>query len=850
MKTRTTQLVVKLAGIYGLIATVWILLSDRIIESLASDAARLGTWQTYKGVFFVAVTTILLAVLLRRYLRKWEAEAVAREQTSEKLKTLTMETGDLRAALDKHAIVCISDLQGRISYVNDKFCAISKYAREELVGQDHRLLNSGHHPKEFMRDLWTTITNGRTWHGEIMNKAKDGSFYWVDSTIVPFLDERGKPTQYMSIRTDITERKRAGQALRESEKYFRSLFANMLEGCAHCRMLFVDGAPEDFVYLEVNAAFERLTGLKDVIGRKVSEVIPTLKHDNPELFAIYGRVALTGRSEKFETHVAALGIWFSVTVYCPKHEHFVAVFDNITERKQAEEALSTERNLLRTLFDLLPDYVYIKDEQSRFIACNDRCARHIASAPPEDVIGRTDADFYPADQAAAYRADELAVLAGTPLIDKEESCVTPDGHTRYFLTTKLPRRDRTGKIIGIVGVGREVTEHKLLEQKFLRTQRLEAIGTLAGGVAHDLNNILAPMLMAAGLLKSKMESQRDRDILAMVEQGAQRGANIIKQLLTFSRGVEGARTHVQPRHLVKEMAHLMTETFPRNIEICQSTSSDLWTVMADATQLNQVLMNLCVNARDAMPDGGRLTLEADNTELSEVEAKVNAQARPGRYVVIIVSDTGQGIPPAIIDRIFDPFFTTKALGRGTGLGLSTVVGIVKSHGGFFSVYSELGRGAAFKVYLPAAIEAVVAPLSPPSGPLPIGHNELILVVDDEELICETIRRTLLVHGYRVLTAGNGEEAIQLFRQHHESIQLILTDVMMPVMGGVELIQALRVLESGVRIVATSGLDHDDRRAKLAALGVTEMLGKPFTPAELLETVERALTSDLLRRVVV
>jgi PAS domain S-box-containing protein len=386
----------------------------------------------------------------------------------------------------------------------------------------------------------------------------------------------------------------------------------------------------------------------------------------------------------------------------------------------------------------------------------------------------------------------------------------------------------------------EIAERKKLEEQFLRAQRMEAIGTLASGIAHDLNNILAPMLMAAGLLKGKLTEQRDRDILSMVEHSAQRGASIIRQLLTFSRGAAGERVSIQPKHLLKEIVQIMQETFPRNIAIEQEVPNNLWIVAADATQLHQVLLNLCVNARDAMPEGGTLTLAATNLRIGEDQAPPEAKAGP--HVVVAVTDTGHGIPRQDIDRIFDPFFTTKALGKGTGLGLSTVSTIVKGHGGHVTVNSEPGRGTVFKVYLPATEDTGDPVQHGSAAPMLVGHGELILVVDDEAPILEAASRVLQDYGYRALTAANGEEAIKLFIQYRETVRLVLTDVMMPVMGGVELIRALRVLAPDIRVVATSGLDQDDKREELAGLNVTDILAKPCAPSALLHAIQRALAS--------
>jgi two-component system cell cycle sensor histidine kinase/response regulator CckA len=329
----------------------------------------------------------------------------------------------------------------------------------------------------------------------------------------------------------------------------------------------------------------------------------------------------------------------------------------------------------------------------------------------------------------------------------------------------------------------------------------------------------------------------------LINQGAHRGANIVRQLLTFSRGIPGARGVVQVRHLLREMVVLMRETFPREITVAEAHVGQIWPVMADATQIHQVLMNLCVNARDAMPNGGTLSLGAQNAVVEQQDLEQYPQARLGNFVQISVRDSGSGIPREYINRIFEPFFTTKELGKGTGLGLSTVLGIVKSHEGFLTVYSEIGRGSVFKVYLPADLTSVETVGAAPSAPAR-GQNELVLVVDDEPAIRATTTRVLETHGYRVVTASDGQEALNAFIRHQGAIQLVLTDLMMPKMGGLPLIRALRKLARDLPIVATSGLEDAERQSELNALGVIEILPKPVTPGDVLDAARRSLGRSL------
>jgi PAS domain S-box-containing protein len=391
----------------------------------------------------------------------------------------------------------------------------------------------------------------------------------------------------------------------------------------------------------------------------------------------------------------------------------------------------------------------------------------------------------------------------------------------------------------------DVTEKKKMESQLLRTQRLESVGRLASGIAHDLNNILAPMLMAPPLLREEIQDPELRNLLDLIEANAQRGSDIIKQLLTFGRGVESERMLVQLRTLVLEMADIIRETFPRNLTTQRELPLEIWPVMGDATQLHQVLMNLCVNARDAMPSGGTLILKLVNQEFDESLARMTPGARPGRYVCLSVTDSGQGIAPEHLDKIYDPFFTTKETGKGTGLGLSTVLGIVRSHGGFIQVHSQPGRGTEFKVCLPASELTESQPASPSNQFIPQGQGELVLMVDDEESVRLVMRQLLECNGYRMIEAENGTSGIVQYAARQKEVQVVLTDLIMPVMDGPAFIRVLRRMNPQVRVIVMTG--DQTKPGQLAELGLQNEahLAKPFSGAMLLQALQRVLHPETL-----
>jgi two-component system, cell cycle sensor histidine kinase and response regulator CckA len=423
-------------------------------------------------------------------------------------------------------------------------------------------------------------------------------------------------------------------------------------------------------------------------------------------------------------------------------------------------------------------------------------------------------------------------------LDIEFRILWPNGDIHWMSLKSSLFRDPSGTPLRMIGIHMDITEKKQLEAQFLRAQRLESLGSLASGIAHDLNNVLTPILAGSQLLPMQIPNlgEQPQRLLEIMNLSAQRGSGLIQQILSFARGIEGKRVDLHLQQLLGELHKIVEQTFPKSIEVKINSPSNLWPVLADATQLHQVFMNLCVNARDAMPQGGLLQITAENVCLDEQQARNYLDAEVGPYVVITVADTGMGIPSHLLDRIFDPFFTTKEIGKGTGLGLSAVLGIVKGHKGFIDVSSHPNNGSTFRVYLPAS-NSTPSPSDSPSE-LWAGQQELILVVDDEAAIREVIATTLAVWNYRVLTASNGIEAITVFAQHKDEIQSVLIDLMMPAMNGLTAIPLLRHSKPSVHIVGMSGLNSTETVAQAEQMGIQTFLPKPFVAQELLQALHK------------
>jgi PAS domain S-box-containing protein len=630
---------------------------------------------------------------------------------------------------------------------------------------------------------------------------------------------------------DILEREQAEDALRESEERYRLLFESIPQPT------WVFDA-ETLSFLTVNEAAVRHYGYT-----REEFAAMTIKHIRPpeEVPALMAKLSYTPAGlghddiwkhrKKDGTEIYAEIITRDI-IFSGRRARLVLAND-VTERMRAEERLQEQAELL----DHAQEAILVRDLEGRVRFWN-KSAERIYGWSTEEVRGMNADDLL--NQAPLSQLEE----AKRALSEKGEWMgelrqITKAREALLVESRWTLVRDNQGQPNSILVVNSDITEKKRLEVQFLRVQRLESIGALAGGIAHDINNILSPILLAVQMLQMKFPDADSQRFLTILQQNAERGGEMIKQVLQFARGVESKQILLQPLHLIDEVARMLRETLGKSIEVKTRMPDGVWPVVGDPTQLHQVLMNLCVNARDAMPHGGRLTLAAENFVIDESYARMNIDSTPGRYVLITVADTGAGIPFEIIDRIFDPFFTTKGAGSGTGLGLSTVIGIVKSHGGFISVSSQQGTGSEFKVYVPAAESVSRVPALKTEPETQKGHGELILVVDDEAAIREITRSTLEAACYQVLTASDGAEAVALYAQRSVDIKLVITDIAMPYMDGIATIRALRKLNPLIEIIVSTGAG-DRSRNHLAKPGVNAVLSKPYTAETLLKTLTEVL----------
>jgi PAS domain S-box-containing protein len=1086
----------RLVLLYVIAAALWLLLSDWLAGYFVHSRNEAEMVDIVGDVLYVIVIGIMLAWLQERYFKEIRHFANQIQDNEARLRIV----GDNLPDSFVYQYTRDPDGQPRFIYVSGGVERVHGVTVAEVL-RDARCLLGKIDPAQAPAYLEAEKESARSmmdFDMELRMLRPDGSLRLIHSRSRPRRDERGR-ILWDGFATDVTEQRKIETDQAALVARYRSLFDNMLNGFAHCQIIYENGKPVDFVYLDVNPAFRKLTGLTNVIGRMASDVIPGILAADPELIATYGRVATTGMPEQFEEYVASLKEWLFISVYSPAREHFVAIFDVITERKQAEAALHESENKLRSLFEGSRDAILTSDPESgKFTSGNAAALKMFGAATETELIackpadlsperqpdGRRSADkagevdelvlregthyfewmhrrftgeLFPADvlltrierdgkpvilasvrdiserkqaetalrqseeqfrtmfetasvgmgqanphtgklervnrrmceitgyseaellqlkvpdfthphdrerdwalfqsvvrgEISSYhiekrylrkdkktvwvnvnmnllrntagepfrtmatiediterrKAEEERVRLSTALEQAAESIVITDlssiilyvnpafeqitGYTRreaigqnprflhsgkhdaafykkmwdtlkrgevwhgHFINkrkdgtlyeedaTISPVRDASGNVVNYMAIKLDVTREMELEGQFRQAQKLEAIGQLAGGVAHDFNNILTSILMQTEL--STMENGlagEVRESFEQIRRDAERAANLTRQLLLFSRRQVMQSQVLDLNETVTNLAKMLQRIIGEDVRMLLQLHPAPLMTHADAGMLDQIALNLAVNSRDAMPGGGQLLIATSEKIVDEKLARQQPDAAPGRYVCLSVTDTGCGIPPEVLPRIFEPFFTTKETGKGTGLGLATVFGIVKQHHGWLTVDSEPRCGTTFKVFLPA-ITPTCALVAAEARPRPRGGTETILLTEDEDIVRRSMQGILARNGYKVLEAANGEAALKIWAQHRESVALLLTDLVMP--GGIsgqELARLLQTENPSLKVIYASGYSPDIAGREIQLHDGENFVQKPLSAEVLLKTVRASLDAML------
>ncbi len=795
-----------------------------------------------------------LVGISRNITERKQAEEALRQSHDELEKRVTERTAELsrerlqlRTLIDNLPdMIFVKDPRSRFIVVNTA-CAqqLGASRPEEVLGKSDGDFVAPKLAAQYMADEQVLMQSGQMLHKEERTQHKTlGEMRWSLTTKIPLKDAAGNVVGLMGIARDITERKQIEQALNE-----------------HMQQL---GEVLDFNKKIIHEASIGITAFKatgecvlanEFAAQALNGTVPDLlkmnfrqlaSWRNSDMLKVAEETLATGRPQHCESHfISSFGkeIWqyCHFTKFTRGNEpHLLVLFDDVTHAKQAEAHIREQAALL----DKAQDAIMALDMDDRIIYWN-KGAERIYGWTATEAVGKKPLELFlndivsPHHQKAIQAVNERGEWAG------ELQEYTKDGKSVTVYARCNVIRDDQGRPKSRLIINTDITERKKLESQFLRSQRMESIGALAGGIAHDLNNILTPLLVSVQVLKEKITDDDGKTLLEALETNVQRGAGLVKQVLAFGRGMGGERIAVNPKHIAREIKQIVRETFPKSVEFEFHSAPGLWTITGDPTQLHQVLLNLCVNARDAMPNGGKLSLGMENVTFDEVYVGMNPEAKAGPYVVITVADTGMGMSREVQNKIFDPFFTTKELGKGTGLGLSTTLTIVKGHGGFIHCNSVPGKGTTFEVYLsanPAAL-AAESSVAAETSRLPRGHNELVLVVDDEETIRKLAKRTLERFGYRVLLAADGAEAVALYANQQQEIAAIITDMVMPVMDGPATIVALKAMNSDVKIISCSGHTSEGGVAKATNAGIRHFIPKPYTAETVLNALHEVLQTS-------
>ncbi|MHC0068085.1 PAS domain S-box protein [Nostoc sp. UIC 10890] len=741
-------------------------------------------------------------------------------------------------ALFDHALdaIAIADDEGRYVNVNPAACNLFGLSKEELLGST---IADFAEPGFDFTQAWQQFREQGQMSGEFRLHRQDGTVRETEfAAVANYI-----PHRHLSILRDVSDRQTALRECKQAEDAFKESEEQLQLAllAAHAGTWNWNIPNDEVIWSE--SVFDLFGLTRETFNGKFESFLNCVHPEDRKLVTNAVQQAINAHIFQYRVEfrlvkpdgtirwAEGIGRVFYNEVAQPLQMTGIVI--DITARKQSEAAFIDSEQRLQAIIDNSPAVIYVKDMQGQHILVNSEFER-LTHLTREKVKNKTDYEIFSADIAQGLSKNDQQVLTSVIPLQSEEILQFDDGlHT--YLSVKFPLCHSDGQPYAICGISTDITEKKQIEQQFYRAQRLESIGTLASGIAHDLNNVFTPIIMISQVLplRCKNVDTQTQELFKILETSSKRGADLIKQILTFARGTEGKRILLQPGHLLKELVKVIKQTFLQSIEIVANIPTNtLWMVQADPTQLEQVFMNLAVNARDAMPNGGTLTITAKNRIIDSTYARMHLEAQAGSYIVVTISDTGTGIPPEIEERIFEPFFTTKEVGKGTGLGLSTVSGIVKNHGGFIEVATRVGKGTKFQIFLPKA-EGTASEITI-EAKLPRGKGELILVVDDEAVIQQITQQTLADYNYKTFVANDGIEAIALYVQYKQQISVVLLDMLMPNMDGLTAIRTLRTMNPNVKIIASSGLPTYEQKAIEA--GADKFLYKPYTAKDLLTTL--------------
>ncbi len=875
---------------YGLLAGAWIVSSDFLLQSSHEHGAASLFWSVTKGLAFVVVTAAILHLLAARMQRRIRETEDARREELRKANEHLQRSKRMFAALARanqatlaakneeslfreisEAMVGLAGLsfvwfawaneRTREVTITDWSGNAEDYARQMRCSLDpadpHGQGPTGRAIREqrtiVVPDMLTdpSLSPWRegiqrhgfrpcisipltveTRRGAIVAYAGEPNYF--DAECVELMHRLVADLIHgLGLIRARVEREQLNRDLLESQARHRALFDN-----AHTGLLLIN--PHDHRVADATPAAARLLGIPRAEllatplsahpawnGHGLSEAARQSARDN---IAVTVAVALPAPD------VPALRLSATFSPFPFRDDtRLLCTLEDVTEQHRSDEQLK----LMRTMVEAAPTGIIVADVLGRIQWVNPAFTTMTGYTLAE-VVGRSPGILKSGRQNSAFYEKLWTTISRGKVWEGDLQNQRRDGSLYWEHMLIAPVMRPNGTIEHYVAIQQDITAHKEMETQVARTQRLESIGLLAGGIAHDLNNVLAPILMAMDLFKIHYPKPADQARFEMVRQSAQRGAGIVRQVLTFARGVGGERMSLQASHLIKEIRNLLRETLPKNIELSVKLPDDLRPLVGDPTQLHQVLLNLCVNARDAMPDGGHLTIEAAPRAIAEELITLSGLViPPGDYVAISVADTGTGIPQDILDRIFEPFFTTKSRGAGTGLGLSTVLGIVRGHGGGLDVQSTPDKGTRFCVILPTDLNAPGTQTPFPPSPEIHGAGRAVLVVDDEEPIRALTKMALETKGFTSVTAADGQKALAIFERDPDRFSAIILDHMMPRLGGAEVAARIKQLRPALPIVFISGLLAEESPSPANA-ATDAVLRKPFAPADLYDALARVL----------